>query len=160
MVAVNIAAVVDLTALLLPLLIERGGAVINVASTAAFQATPYAATYGASKAFLLNWSLALREELRPHGIPVIAVCPGPTRTAFFGNAGLDGTQADGALGIEAEQVVRCAFEALARGRGIAIPGWRNKLLALASGVAPRTWAARVSGRVLGRIRGANGVGPA
>lgn len=151
-VELNVAAVVDLTARLLPLLRSRGGAIINVASTAAFQATPYAATYGASKAFLLNWSLALREELRPSGIPVVAVCPGPVRTPFFRNAGLDGTQADGAMGIDDTLVVHAAFKGLERNRGVVVPGFRNKLIAFASGIAPRTWAARVSGKVLRRVR--------
>lgn len=151
-VELNVAAVVDLTAMLIPLIRARGGAIINVASTAAFQATPFAATYGASKAFLLSWSLALREELRPQGIPVIAVCPGPVRTPFFRNAGLDGTQADGAMGIDDWHVVRAAFQGLERNRGIVVPGVRNKLIALCSGLVPRTWAARVSGAVLRRVR--------
>jgi len=151
-VELNVAAVVDLTSRLMPLLRARGGAIINVASTAALQATPFAATYGASKAFLLNWSLALREELRSHGIPVIAVCPGPVRTPFFRNAGLDGTQADGAMGIDDALVVRAAFKGLARNKGIVVPGVRNMLIALGSGLAPRTWAARVSGAVLRRVR--------
>jgi short-subunit dehydrogenase len=61
----------------------RGGAIINVASTAAFQPTPYMATYGATKAFVLHWSLALNEELRGTGVRALAVCPGPTATEFF-----------------------------------------------------------------------------
>lgn len=151
-VEVNIAAVVDLTARLMPLLLERGGAIVNIASTAAFQATPFAATYGASKAFILNWSLALREELRPRGIPVIAVCPGPVRTPFFTRAGLDGTQAAGAMGIEADLVVRRTFEGLAKGRGIVVPGWRNRVLGAVASAVPRTLAARVSGMLLARER--------
>ncbi|HEY5551480.1 MAG TPA: short-chain dehydrogenase, partial [Opitutaceae bacterium] len=106
--------------------------------------------------FLLNWSLALREELRSHHIPVVAVCPGPTRTAFFKNAGLDGSQADDAFGSDAGEVVRAALGGLARGRGIVVPGIRNKLIAVASALVPRTLAARVSGRVLGRLRNTGG----
>ena len=64
MIDLNVRAVVDLTARLLPQILERGGRVVNIASTAAFQPTPQMATYGASKAFVLNWSLALNEELR------------------------------------------------------------------------------------------------
>lgn len=159
LVAVNVAAVVELTARLLPHIRTRGGGIINVASTAAFQATPFAATYGATKAFLLNWSLALREELRSQGIPVVAVCPGPTRTAFFKSAGLDGTQADGAFGSDAGDVVRAAFAGLARNKGIVVPGIRNKILAAASGLVPRALAARVSGLVLGSVRKTGGPNP-
>src|SRR5690606_15585938 len=82
MVAVNVGAVVDLTARLLPLLEARGGAIVTVASIAAFAPTAYMATYGASKAFLVNWSLALSEELRGRGVATLAVCPGPTATEF------------------------------------------------------------------------------
>jgi short-subunit dehydrogenase len=152
MVAVNVAAVVDITERLMPQITARGGAIINVASTAAFQATPFAATYGATKAFLLNWSLALREELRPHGVAVVAVCPGPTRTPFFANAGLDGTQADDAFGSDAGEVVSAALAGLARNSAVVVPGKRNKLIRVASALVPRSIAARVSGVVLGRLR--------
>ena len=64
MVDVNVRTVVQMTGKLLPLLKARGGAIITIASTAAFQPTPYLGTYGATKAFVLNWSLALNEELR------------------------------------------------------------------------------------------------
>ena len=158
MIAVNVAAVVDITERVMPLILARGGGIINVASTAAFQATPFAATYGATKAFLLNWSLALREELRPRGIPVVAVCPGPTRTPFFANAGLDGTQADGVFGSDAGEVVRAAFAGLARNIGIVVPGMRNKLIRVASALVPRAIAACVSGVVLGRMRQTGGPG--
>ena len=88
MLDVNIDAVVQLTAGMLPLMRVRGGAVVTVASTAAFQPTPYLAAYGASKAFVLHWSLALNEELRGTGVRALAVCPGPTATDFFHRAGL------------------------------------------------------------------------
>lgn len=152
MIGVNVAAVVEITARLMPHLRARGGGIINVASTAAFQPTPSVATYGATKAFVLNWSLALREELRPHGVSVVAVCPGPTRTPFFESAGLDGTQADDAFGSDAGEVVDAALDGLARGAGVVVPGMRNKLIRFAAALVPRTVAAWVSGRVLARTR--------
>lgn len=67
---------------------ERGsGAIINIASTAAFQPIPHMATYGASKAFVLSFTEALWAENRAFGIRVLAVCPGATDTAFFDIAG-------------------------------------------------------------------------
>src|SRR5207244_895627 len=75
MIDVNTRAVVHLTGLLLPLLQARGGAIITICSTMSFQPTPYAATYGATKAFALHWSLALNEELRGSGVRALAVCP-------------------------------------------------------------------------------------
>src|SRR5690606_7363430 len=83
MVDLNVKAVIHLTALLLPDLRQRGGDIVNVGSTAAFQPTPYLATYGATKAFVFNWSLALGEELRGSGVRVLCLCPGPTESNFF-----------------------------------------------------------------------------
>src|ERR1700726_2477875 len=83
-VFVNVVAPVVLTRALLPAMIERGrGAIVNVGSTASFQPVPYMATYGATKAFVLSFSEAVAEEVRPHGIRVVALCPGQTETAFF-----------------------------------------------------------------------------
>ena len=62
---------------------RRAGRILNVASTAAFQPTPYFAAYGAAKAFVLNFSEALAKELEDHGVGVGCLCPGPTDTAFF-----------------------------------------------------------------------------
>jgi len=156
MIEVNVTAIVEITARLMPHLRARGGGIINVASTAAFQPTPSVATYGATKAFVLNWSLALREELRPHGVAVVALCPGPTRTSFFKSAGLDGTQADDVFGSDAGDVVHAALDGLARGAGVVVPGMRNKLIRIAAALVPRTLAARVSGRVLARVRSSGG----
>ncbi len=95
LIDVNIRGLVDLTARLLPLLQARGGAIINVASTAAFQPTPYMATYGASKAFVLHWSLALNAELRGSGVTrARRFVPGPTdRRIFLQRAGLQSSGA-------------------------------------------------------------------
>ncbi|MFP6899645.1 MAG: SDR family NAD(P)-dependent oxidoreductase [Opitutales bacterium] len=84
----NVRGAVHLTALLLPFLKNRGGAIVNICSLAAFQPTPFVSVYGASKAFLLHWSLSLREELRWTEVAVLAACPGPIRTNFFRAAGL------------------------------------------------------------------------
>ena len=152
MVQVNVAGVLDLTARLLPELRERGGAVINVASVAGFQPTPFLATYGATKAFLLSWSLALHEELRPHGIPVQALCPGPTETEFFLRAGFRQRVVGPGLSMRPDAVVRASLRGLARRRAVVVPGWRNKLVATVSGHLPRTLCARVSAKVLARYR--------
>ena len=91
MVRVNVEAVVDLTGRFLPGMVERGrGAVINVASIAAFQPLPGSATYAASKSFVLSFSEAIRTELRGSGVTVTAVCPGPVKTEFTDAAGMCG----------------------------------------------------------------------
>ncbi len=152
MLDVNIRGLVQLTGLLLPLLRERGGAIVNVASTAAFQPTPYMAAYGASKAFVLHWSLALNEELRGSGVRALAVCPGPTATEFFRRAGLkQGSVAD-ALSMSCEEVVDISLRALAAGRSQVVTGWKNKVGAFFGSKVPKPLAARVAAIVLARFR--------
>jgi uncharacterized protein len=152
MLEVNVKAPVHLTGLLLPLLRERGGYVINVASTAAFQPTPYLATYGASKAFLLHWSLGLSEDLRGSGVRVMALCPGPTSTRFFTRAGFSEPIVSDRMGQTAEQVVDAALRGLAAGKNLVISGRINRLLAAASIGMPKPLAARISAAVLKRFR--------
>lgn len=152
MLDVNVRAVIHLTGLLLPEWKRRGGAVMTVASTAAFQPTPFLAVYGAGKAFLMNWSLALNEELRGTGVRTLVVCPGPTDTPFFKRAGLTGESQSGRMGMSADEVARMALEALARGESLVVTGWRNRLMASVAGGLPRRLVARAAARVLGRHR--------
>ncbi len=152
MVDVNVRAVVDLTSRILPALRERGGAVINIASTAAFQPTAHMATYGATKAFLLHWSLALREELRGSGVHALAVCPGPTSTEFFKRAGLRQGAVTERWGQTADQVVLESLRALARERTQTVCGWGNWALASFASRLPKPLAARVGAALLMKFR--------
>src|SRR6185436_19047767 len=84
MIDLNIKSLVELThRFLQPMVVRKQGAIINVASTAGFQPVPFMATYAATKAFVLSFSEALWEENRPHGVHVMALCPGVTETNFF-----------------------------------------------------------------------------
>ena len=152
MIDLNVRALVGLTARLLPQLEARGGAIINVASTAAFQPTPWMATYGATKAFVLHWSLALHEELKPKNVHVLAVCPGPTATGFFRKAGLKKGSVSPALSMTADDVAMQSLHALAAGRAMVVTGWKNKLGAALITKLPKTWATWLSARVLARFR--------
>ncbi|TDQ45027.1 SDR family NAD(P)-dependent oxidoreductase [Actinorugispora endophytica] len=148
---VNVVALVDLTRELLPGMLDRGtGAVVNIASTAAFQPSPYFAAYSASKTFVLNFSLALREECRGRGVRVLAVCPGPVETAFFDTVGTR----DAAIGAPMASpvaVVASALQALDRGRGYVVPGPANALIAHFAPRRPRALVARVAERVTRRV---------
>jgi short-subunit dehydrogenase len=146
MIDVNVRALVHLTGRLLPLLRARGGTILNIASTVAFQPTPFAATYGATKAFVLHWTLALNEEMRGSNVRAIAVCPGTTATDFFRQAGVrtDAFTLSGALTPEA--VVRSALRAMARGRSQIVPGWGNKAYTFAGARLSKPLAARIAGR--------------
>lgn len=155
MIDVNIRGLVDLTGKLLLILRKRGGAVINVASLAGFQPTPFMATYGATKAFLLNWSLALNEELRGSGVRVLAVCPGPTATNFSRRAGLKDRSALSraqSKSMTSEAVVEASLVALAQGKSYVVPGRKNQLVAWAAGLMPRTWITRLAARAIERYR--------
>jgi hypothetical protein len=86
-IEVNVVALTALTHMLLPGMLERGsGAVLNVASTAGFQPMPRQAVYAATKAYVLSFSQGLSKELKGTGVSVTVLCPGPTRTEFFGEA--------------------------------------------------------------------------
>ncbi|MEC4803441.1 MAG: SDR family oxidoreductase [Jaaginema sp. PMC 1079.18] len=126
MIQLNVTALVDLTTLFLPPMLERGsGQIINVSSIAAFQPMPYLAIYGATKTFILHFSEALWGEYRDRGIAVLAVCPGPTKTNFFDVAGFDPFKTPQEAEKEAvspEYVVREALEALKRGEVTIVPG--------------------------------------
>jgi len=143
-VQLNVAAVVDLTRALLPGMLARGrGAVVNVASTAAFQPVPYMAVYGATKAFVLSFSEALWAETRGRGVSVLALCPGQTETRFFEAVGTD--EARFGRPETSEVVVDRALRALARGKSYVVSGSRNWLVAQSARFTPRSVTALVTG---------------
>ena len=156
MIDLNVRAVVDLTAHLLPQMLERGGCVVNVASTAGFQPTAYLATYGATKAFVLNWTLALGEDLRGTKVRTLAVCPGPTRSNFFKSAGFETPpMQEGASltpDMTSEQVADLTLQALAKGKSLLVTGWRNKLIAFFGSKFPIIVVTRVGAAILRKMR--------
>jgi uncharacterized protein len=107
MVDLNCGALTDLCRAVLPAMVERGsGGIINLASTAAFQAGPGMAVYFATKAYVLSLSEALHEEVRQFGVKVSALCPGPTRTEFGEVAGFTNKAAFDRLSMDSTTVVR------------------------------------------------------
>jgi hypothetical protein len=127
-------------------MLARGrGGVINVASTAAFQPVPYMAVYGATKAFVRSFSEALREEVHRRGVRVLALCPGPTATEFFGT---DVSAPKGPVRT-VRDVVASGLAAYDAGAPIVIDGAFNRLLIRFSTLIPRRWATHVAGRIMG-----------
>ncbi|QLC72593.1 SDR family oxidoreductase [Pseudomonas sp. LPB0260] len=121
---------------------QGGGQILNVASLAAFQPGAWMSNYYASKAYVLHFSEALREELKQQGVSVSVLCPGPTHSAFFRNAGIDERPLQGRkLLMGAEELALLTVRALEKKRAVIIPGWRNRLLAAAPRLAPR-WLVR------------------
>jgi len=144
-IAVNVAAVVELTHLFLPTIERRQGGVIQIASTAAYQPVPYMAVYAASKAFVLSFSEALWAEYRPRGVRVLALCPGATESGFFARAG-----EAAALGKKAapEAVVRLGLDAFRANRASVVHGKANWLTSFISRFATRAFTAKVGARVM------------
>ena len=139
MVQLNVTALVQLTHLFLPAMLNRGrGGVLNVASTAAFQPGPYMAVYYASKAFVLSFSEALAVELAKTPLTVSCLCPGPTATEFQQTAKMRSTTILRLLGNQsAERVARCGFEGFQRGKLLIVPGAMNRLGIAVSRLLPR-----------------------
>jgi short-subunit dehydrogenase len=145
-VQLNVAALTELTCALLPGMRARDrGAVVNVASTAAFQPLPYMAVYGATKAYVLSFTEALWAETRGSGVRVTALCPGATDTAFFSTAS---DNASIGTRMAPEQVVAAAFRALERRRCSVVPGLVNRLLAGSTRLLPRQAVVRLSERTM------------
>ncbi len=143
MVRVDVEAVVDLTTRFLPAMVERGrGAVLNVASVAAFQPLPGQAGYGGAKAFVLAYTQAVATELRGTGVWASALCPGPVRTGFGEAGGLDAEESEAALPsfmwVEAAEVARAGVAGLDKGRTVTIPGPANLVGAYAGRLAPKS----------------------
>jgi len=152
MIDLNVKSLVELTYRFLPPMIERKqGAIINVASTAAFQPVPFMATYAATKAFVLSFSEALWEENRAYGIKVLALCPGVTDTNFFEAA--RGHKPPARASQTPEEVVDTALRGLDRGKSHIISGWTNYLMTQGERLAPRSLITRVAGRMMRKQHG-------
>jgi len=147
MIQLNSTSVVDLTKRFLPAMIERrSGRILNVASTAAFVPGPWMSIYYASKAFVLSFSLAIDFELKPHGITVTTLCPGPTESEFKVRAGSQRSRLFEAFVMDAPRVARVGYDGMMKGKPVAIPGIRNKLIPVAARLAPRALIAKLSHR--------------
>lgn len=146
MIQVNISALTQLTKLFLPAMIRRkSGRILNVASTAAFQPGPLMAVYYASKAYVLSFSQAIAEELRDTGVTVTALCPGATATDFAATAGVRNSKLFKAFGVaHPDDVAEFGVAAMLHGRRVAIPGFKNKIVAQSSRFAPRAVVTRLA----------------
>jgi short-subunit dehydrogenase len=147
MIDLNCRTLVELCHLVLPAMRERGaGAILNVASTAAFQPGPNMAIYYASKAFVLSFSEALHHELMGSGIAVTCLCPGPTESEFSDVSGSRSPTLE-RMKVPAAPVVRAGLDGLARNKAVVIPGLPNKLTAQASRFLTRAAMRRIVGRI-------------
>lgn len=152
MVELNTVALLRCARAVLPRLLARGhGGIINVGSIAGAQPDPFAATYGATKAFVRSLSEALTEEVRGRGVTVTLVAPGLTTTEFAEVADLQAPPGASGVAMSADEVVALALRDFARGRVVSVPGAGNRLVAAAAGLSPTALSRRVSGLVHRRM---------
>jgi uncharacterized protein len=151
MVALHVGAPIRLAQAALPGMLERGrGAIVSVASLAAFLPMPDSVTYCATKRALVTFSQALSAEVRGRGVRVQALCPGFTRSQFHDTEAFAGNdpraRVPGFLWMTADQVVDASLDALARGKVVCVPGRLNQAIVLAARLGLLGWAARLTRR--------------
>jgi short-subunit dehydrogenase len=137
MIDVNVRALTELSLAFVESLERRKGGILNVASIAGFLPGPGMAVYYASKAYVVSFSQALHQELKPRGVRVTALCPGPVPTEFQARAGMARDFFPAFLVRSAEAVAEDAYRGLKQGRALVIPGLPNKLVPALAGILPQ-----------------------
>ncbi len=155
MMQLNMGALTDLCHIFTNYWIEHGiqGKIMNVASTAAFQAVPFFTVYAATKAYVLSLSEGLALELKRDGITVTALCPGPTKTEFSANANMDQDLANHKLLPTAKEVAEYGYRRMLRGQTVAVHGALNRVGASSGKLLPRKMVATVAGQVMKKAGG-------
>lgn len=147
MIDLNIKALTYFTRLFLPQMISRGeGRILNVASTAAFQPGPTMSVYFATKAYVLNFSEAVSNEVRDMGITVTALCPGSTESGFH-SAVMDNRPVKSRKLQPARSVAQFGYNAMMKGKSVAVPGLKNRIMAFSVRFFPRSFVTKMARKV-------------
>jgi short-subunit dehydrogenase len=137
MIDLNVRVLTELSLAFVPSLVRHGGGILNVGSMAGFLPGPGMAVYYATKAYVLSFSEALHSELKPRGVRVTVLCPGPVPTEFAARAGIKEGLAPGILTQTAATVAEAGYRGLMRGSRTVVPGLANKLVAVLIRLVPR-----------------------
>jgi short-subunit dehydrogenase len=133
----NITGTIDLIQRLARPMVERGsGRILITGSIAGFLPGSFQAVYNGTKAFIDSFSFALRNEIKDSGVTVTCLMPGATDTDFFERAGMLDTAVAQGKKDSAEEVAKIGFEAMLKGEGDVVSGWKNKLQVAAANVTP------------------------
>ena len=144
LLSLNILALSHLTHLFLAdMVLRKRGRILNVSSVAAFVPGPLMATYYASKAFVLSFSLALASELKHTGVSCTVLCPGPTRTGFLKDHGQDTWLSRRNFMASAKKVAKLGFQGMMQREMLVVPGAINNIVVRLSSILPPTWGARL-----------------
>lgn len=144
MVDLNVRVLTDLSLAFLDSLKRRRGGLLNVASIAAFLPGPGMAVYHATKAYVLSFSEALHRELKPDGVRVTVLCPGPVMTEFHARAGIVDDYFPSYLARSAGRVADEGYRGLMAGRRLVVPGTENKVVTLLPRILPRSLLLRIT----------------
>jgi uncharacterized protein len=149
MIQVNLVSLTELTKLvLIDMVNQKYGRVLNIASTGALIPSPLNAVYSATKAYVVNFSEAIAEELRGSGVTVTALCPGSTKTEFHQRAGIRDIPLDKFGSMKAEAVAEIGYRSMMAGKRVAIPGLNNQMLMLAARFLPISFQTRMARAML------------
>ena len=149
MMDLNMSALTRLTRFFAePMIEHHSGAILNVASMAGLTPVPNFAVYAATKSFVISFSEALHYELKTAGISVTVVNPGPTRTDFFSNAGMQPPAVFSRRMNTPENVAKKALEGLEKNKLQVFPGWSEKILHKINSISPKKISIPVSGRMM------------
>jgi uncharacterized protein len=144
MIDLNMRALTDLSLAFVDSLKRHRGGILNVASVAGFLPGPAAAVYYAGKAYVISFSEALYRELKPMGVRVTTLCPGPVHTEFQARAGVQ-SETTG-FDVTAIRVAEAGYRGLMSGKRLIIPGFGNKMLTFLPRIVPRSWLLAAAGR--------------
>ncbi|GAB5513829.1 SDR family NAD(P)-dependent oxidoreductase [Rhodopirellula baltica] len=148
MVMVNVVALTRLTRQLLPSMVQQNhGGILNVGSIAAYQAGPNMAVYYATKAYVLSFTEALREELSGTKLHVTCLAPGPTETGFGEDSGMGKLDMFSSTAMTAEAVALAGYEGYLNNEDVVIPGWKNRLMVTSAGFLPRFATRKLVGKM-------------
>jgi uncharacterized protein len=149
MIDLNCRTLTDLSLRWINSLARHRGGILNVASISGFIPGPGMSVYNASKAYVISFSVGLRRELKPKGIRVTALCPGPVPTEFQARAGIHDVHYPRGFDRSAEDVARQGYRGLMRGKSVVVPGMHNKLIPWLPRFLPRSF---IASQVYGRLR--------
>ena len=138
MIDINVRALTELSLAFIESIERRKGSILNVASISGFMPGPGMAVYYATKAYVISFSEALHQELKPRGVRVTTLCPGPVPTEFQARAGMDSSRIPAFAFVSAEAVAKEAYEGLKHRRRIVVPGWASKAMPVITRILPRS----------------------
>jgi short-subunit dehydrogenase len=148
MMMVNVVALTMLTRLLIPeMVLRQGGGVLNVGSIAGYQAGPRMAVYYATKAYVMSFTEAIREEYLGSPLHVTLLAPGPTETGFGEDSGMDNLSMFSGGVMPAAEVARAGYDGYRQNKDVVVPGWKNRLMVTSTAFLPRIATRKMVGKL-------------